>query len=509
MAETSRALFMGIDAGTQSARVGVCGADGALLATASAPYATRFPRPGWAEQDPRDWWRSIGEASRACMARAGADPARIEGISFAATSSTVLMVDRAGEPLCDAILWMDQRAAAEAQEIARTAHPVLKYAGGQDSAEWMVPKALWLKKNAPAEFNKARMLLEATDWIAFKLAGVWTASQCNATCKCNFVSVEGGWSESFFDILGARDILSKWPQNVAAMGSRIGEVTAEAAAHMGLRSGIPVAEGGIDAHVGLLGLNALVSSRMGLIIGSSNVMFVLNDRPVFSPRFWGPYPDAILKGTWLLEAGQTSSGAIINWLVENFSLGGAKDAAEKENLLTRLEAEASALPAGSDGLVMLDYWQGNRTPRRDPLAKGIFFGLTLGHDYRHLLRSAYEGIVFGTKHIVDSLREDGVPVRTAAAGGGGIKSRIWLQLTADVCGLPITIPRHAESCGVLGSAINAACGAGFYGSLRGAADAMVRDEKVIVPCADPGIYAESYRKYLALYESTKDLLSHA
>src|SRR5208283_3239558 len=246
MDEKSSSLFLGIDVGTQSARVGVCTLDGSLLATASAPYATSFPRPGWAEQDPSDWWRCICDAARVCLQKVAIDPARIDGISFAATSSTVLLVDRNGEPLNKAILWMDQRAVAEMEEISRTKHPILKYVGGQDSVEWMVPKALWLRKNAPELFNKAWKLLEATDWIAFKLAGVWTASQCNATCKANFASVEGGWSEDFFDALGARDLLSKWPEQVVAMGKRIGNLTSEAAGAMGLRSGIPVAEGGID-----------------------------------------------------------------------------------------------------------------------------------------------------------------------------------------------------------------------------------------------------------------------
>ncbi|HTP59329.1 MAG TPA: FGGY-family carbohydrate kinase, partial [Spirochaetia bacterium] len=215
---------------------------------------------------------------------------------------------------------------------------------------------------------------------------------------------------------------------------------------------------------------------------------------------------AVIEGTWLVEAGQTSSGSIINWLVENLSLGDLTDAADKEKLLGRLEEEALAVPPGSADLVMLDYWQGNRTPRRDPRARGVFFGLTLGHNYRHIVRSAYEGIVFGTRHILESLRKDGVAVSTAAAGGGGIRSRLWLQLTADICGMPISIPRHADACGVLGSAVLAACGAGYYRSLREAACAMVRDEKVISPAVDKAIYSESYARYLDLYESTKGLL---
>jgi FGGY-family pentulose kinase len=506
MAKDTQALFLGIDVGTQSARVGVCTLDGTLLATASAAYKTNYPRPGWAEQEPADWWRCIRKASHECLAKASIDPVQVEGISFDATSSTVLLVDKNGEPLRSAILWMDQRAHLEAEEISRTNHAILKYVGGQDSVEWMVPKALWLKNNEPENLHRAWKLIEATDWLAFKLAGVWTASQCNATCKWNFASVVGGWSESFFEALGASEIVSKWPEQVVAMGKKIGVLTSEAANCLGLRAGVPVAEGGIDAHVGLLGLNALSPSRAGLIIGSSNVMFVLNDRPVYSNQLWGPYPDAIIDGTWLVEAGQTSSGSIINWLVENLALGVGKSAIDREKLLARLEAEAASVPAGSMGLVMLDYWQGNRTPRRDPRAKGVFFGLTLAHDYRHLVRSAYEGIVFGTRHILESLNENGVVVGSAAAGGGGVRSRIWPQLLVDVCGISISIPRYADACGVLGSAILAAYGAGYYGSIREASCAMVRDEKVIEPSADPDVYDESYGRYKALYEATKGLL---
>ncbi len=507
MADPRRPLFMGIDVGTQSARVGVCAADGALLSSASSSYETVYPRPGWAEQDPRHWWKGIGEASRACLAKASIDPERIDGISFDATSATVVMVDKTGEPLGPAILWMDQRAVAEAEEIARTAHPVLRYVGGQDSAEWMVPKAMWLKRNEPELFSKSWRVLEATDWIGYQLTGEWAASLCNATCKANYVSAEGGWRKDFFSALAVPELPDKWPSRIVPIGARLGSLTDDAAAALGLRGGIPVAEGGIDAHVGLLGLNALESSRMGLIVGSSTVTFVLHDRPVYSPHFWGPYPDAILEGTWLIEGGQTSSGSIINWLVENMAMaGGAASSAAKQALLERLEREAEDVAPGSGGLVMLDYWQGNRTPRRDSRAKGVFFGLTLAHDHRHLMRAAYEGIVFGTRHIIDTLREDGIPVRTAAAGGGGVKSRIWLQLTADVCGIPIDVPRSADACGVVGSAVAAACGAGHFRTLREAASAMVRTERTVVPGADPGAYAESYARYLELYENTKGLL---
>jgi FGGY-family pentulose kinase len=499
----STPLFLGIDIGTQSARVGVCSADGVMVSSASSPYGTSYPRPGWAEQDAADWWRAVCAASKECLARGGIDARRVEGISFDATSATVLMVEKDGTPLASAILWMDQRAVAEVEQVARTGHAVLRYVGGQDSAEWMVPKALWLKRNHPDLFRRAHHVLEATEWLAQKLCGSWVTSLCTATCKWNYVPSEGGWDRGFLEALGAPELLDKWPPTVVPMGARLGALTVEAARQMGLVTGTPVAMGGIDAYVGLLGLNALDTSRMGVVIGTSSVLFVLNDEPVFSPRFWGPYRDVVLPGKWAIEGGQTSTGSIVNWIVGN--LPGAAGA-DRGAALVRLEAEAAGVAPGAEGLVMLDYWQGNRTPRRDPRARGVIFGLTLAHEPRHLLRAAYEGIVFGSRHILEELSAVGVAVSGAAAGGGGTKSRIWPQLMADVCDIPITVPRDGDACGVIGSAVCAAVGAGRYASLREASAAMVKDERVVKPAGTAAAYEESYRKYLELYEGTKALL---
>ena len=145
MPESKSPLLLGIDVGTQSARVGIFDSLGNLLASASRPYATVYPQPGWAEQEPNDWWAGVCGASLDCLQKAGVDGRRIAGLSFETTASTVLLAERDGTPIGPAILWMDQRAAEEAEQIARTADPVLRYSGGQDSAEWMVPKALWLK----------------------------------------------------------------------------------------------------------------------------------------------------------------------------------------------------------------------------------------------------------------------------------------------------------------------------------------------------------------------------
>ncbi len=500
------AYFLGIDVGTQSARVGICDSNGRLIKTTSRAYRTFFPKPGWAEQEPSDWWKAVCESTRRCVEESGIKPSDITGISFDATSSTVLAVNREGSSLDRAILWMDQRAVQEVEDIRKTGHPRLKYSGGQDSAEWMVPKALWLKRNRPEQFNSAFFIIEATDWIAYKLTGNWTVSKCNATCKWNYVSREGGWDRDFLAEIGLMNILDKWPERVASLGERIGGLDRKASVELGLPEGIPVAEGGVDAHVGLLGLNALNPGNIGMILGSSNVFFILNDEPVFSPEFWGPYPDAVLDGKWLLEGGQTSSGSIVNWLVDNIYEISKNREADRNQILEKLEELASSVPSCSEGVITLDYWQGNRTPRRDPRAKGIIFGLSLGHTFGHILRSVYEGISFGTKHIMDSWKSKGVKIISATAGGGGTKSKLWLRLLADICDLPITVPMYADSCGIIGSAVCAAYGSGVYRSLPEAAEAMVTEERRITPTGEAESFERAYRNYLELYEKTKPLL---
>ena len=501
-------ILMGIDVGTQSVRVGFCDAKGKLIYTSSKPYMTFYPKAGWAEQKPIDWWNGISLATKECIKKSNINPFLISGISFCATSSTIVPVDQNGIPLDRAILWMDKRAVKEVRDISRVNHKYLKYVGGQDSVEWMVPKILWLKRNKPNLYKKSSYIVEATDWIAFKLTGNWIASQCNATCKSNYVSREGGWDKDFFEEIGLSNVLSKWPTTVMAMGEKIGTLTKNASIELGIPEGIPIIEGGIDAHVGFLALNALEPTKLGLIMGSSNVLFNLQNKPIFNEKFWGPYPDAIIKDKWLIEGGQSSTGSIINWFVEiitQLQKGNNKSKKNIFNRLDELEDEMYKIAPGSDGLLTLDYWQGNRTPRRDPEAKGIIFGLTLAHGVTHILRSFYEGISFGTKHIIQTFEENGIKIKFVSAGGGATKSKIWLQLTADICNMPISIPYYADKCGVIGSTICAAYGSQIYKSFTEAVANMTSEEKIIYPSNNSMCYNEMYKNYLNLYEKTKDM----
>lgn len=427
---------IGIDSGTQSLRSGIFDLEGNPVVFATKEYPTYFPKPGWAEQEAEDWWTATVTTVRSCLETSGINPADVIGISVDGTSSTVVPVGPKGEPLRRAILWMDSRAHRQVEVIAATRHPVLKYVGGQDAVEWMVPKVLWLKENEPEVYARASKIVESTDWLTWKLSGEWTASVCNATCKWNYVPTEGGWQPDFFAAIGLDDVLTKWPTRVLFMGDKVGQLTKEAANELGLLPGITVGQSGIDAHAAMFGLNVVRPGRLALIIGSSTVHLALSSKPVFDPGIWGPYPEAVVRNTWLIEGGQVSTGSVVNWLRDNFAYREECEAKESgKNVFEVLDGKAAALPPGAEGLVLLDYFQGNRTPLRDPLARGMVWGLSLKHGLAHLLRAVYEATAFGTRHILDTFAASDFHVNEIYACGGGTKSKLWLKIHADVCGI--------------------------------------------------------------------------
>jgi ribulose kinase len=221
----------------------------------------------------------------------------------------------------------------------------------------------------------------------------------------------------------------------------------------------------------------------------------------------GCYPDAVVEGLYTLEGGQTATGSILNWYRQHFA---GHECAETErsgrSAFEILDAKAAAVPPGCEGLVCLDYWQGNRCPLKDPRARGTLWGLTLSHGPGHVFRSIYEATAFGTRHILEDLSQHGFTVRRLFAGGGGAKSRLWLQIHADVLGQPIDLPREPEAC-ALGSALVAAVRAGYYPDLHEAARQMVQMAGTIEPrAANKRVYDWYYDKYLATYAALRPLM---
>lgn len=491
---------LGVDFGTESVRVGLFDLRGHPVALASEPYAVRHPRPGWAEQDPAEWWAALSRAARVALERAAVSPERVVGVGADCTSCTVVALDGDGHPLRPAIIWMDVRAAAEAREIARTRHPALRYNGfGDVSAEWMPCKALWLKRHEPAVYHRAARICEFIDWLTYRLTGQWTASLNNASIRWYYDARAGGWPISFYEEIGLGDVIAKFPPRVLPLGAVAGELTTEAAAALGLRPGTPVAQGGADAFVAMLGLGAIRPGQLAFIVGSSHVHLGQSDTEFHAPGIFGTYPDAVIPGLWTVEGGQTSTGSVVRWFRDQFCDGlGAEASRRGMDVYTLLNEQAAPIPPGSEGLVVLDYWQGNRTPYVDPDARGLISGLTLHHTRAHVFRAILEGIAYGTEHILRTLATNGYRVSELVAAGGPVKSRLWMQIHADVSNLPIVLTRVPDAA-ALGSAILGATAGGVFGAPSEGAQAMVRVADRIEPRPD---VHEAYRFYVDTYIAT-------
>jgi len=498
---------LGIDCGTQSLRTGIFDLAGKPVVYAAREYPIDYPKVGWAEQAPADWWQAVKDTVGECLGRGGVKAGDVTGISVDGTACTVVATTADGDPLRPGILWMDVRAHDQAERVTATGDPVLKYVGGKESPEWMIPKALWLKEHEPHIYDRAERIAEVTDWLMFRLIGRWTASLNVATCKWNYATPEGGWPTNLLAALDMTEILDKWPQEILALGERAGELSQTAARELGLPAGIPVAEGGIDAYLGMLGMAVAKPGRMAMVMGSSTCHMGLSDRGIFGSGVWGPYPDALTRGTWALEGGQSATGSIIRWFRDNFAgTEQAQAATSGRDVYQLLDEKAAAVPPGAEGLVLVDYFQGNRTPIRDPLVRGALWGLGLKHTSGHVFRAILEGTAYGSRHILEDLAAHGFKVTELYATGGGARSRLWLQIHADVCGLPIYLAEVGEAT-TLGSAIAAAVGAGHYASLPEAAQNMVTITDEIRP--DPGVreaYDFYYHKYVGTYPALAPLM---
>ncbi len=500
-------LLLAIDIGTESLRVGLINPQGEVLATARQAYPTRFPQPHWAEQDPDDWWRAAQAAVRECLSRAGAAPTDVAAIGLDAFASTLVVCDANGRPLRPAILWMDGRATAEAEAIEHTGDPVLKYGGGQESVEWMLPRLLWLKRHEPGIYASAQWTVEALDWFTFQLTGEWSLSLCQLTDLWHYVPSLGGWPRSLLAAIGLERASTKWPERILAIGEQSGSLTPAAAQSLGLVAGIPVAAGGIDAHVGLLGLDALRPGQLGLILGSSSVQLTQTDRPVFDPAFWGPFEDTVLRGRWMLEMGQVSTGSILRWFKDNLLPANVHNEAAAQGLsdYAHLDALADRLEPGSGGLVALDYWQGNRSPLRDANARGALVGLTLYHTTAHVYRALLEAAAFGHRHILETLAQAGVKIDQVRVSGGGAQSEVWLQMHADAADTPVTVTSSEDAC-LVGCAVAASVCLGMFPDLQTASSHMVRPVRTYDP--DPArhaAYGPAYQLYRDLYPAVRPL----
>ena len=488
---------IGIDGGTESLRAHVFDTAGRSIGRSVAQYDTSFPSPGWAEQDPRDWWRALGDAVRGAVQNARIGAGDVAALAVDTTSATVVVTDQDGNPLRPAILWMDVRAEAEADDVFETHDAALQLNGsgaGPVSAEWMIPKALWLKRRERDIYDRAETLCEYQDFIVRRLTGRNVASLTNVSIRWHYRSRDGGWPDTLLAAVGIDDVRAKWPKEIIAPGDVVGTLTASAADHLGLTQSTKVVQGGADAFIGMIGLGVARMGRIALVTGSSHLQLALSETPISVPGLWGSYADAVYRGRHIVEGGQSATGSMIAWLRR--LIGHDVDFAE-------LDHEAARLAPGSDGLIVLDHFQGNRTPYTDALSRGAIVGLSLAHGRAHIFRAMIEGTCFGTRTILDTMRGVGVRIDEMVVGGGSSRSPLWLQIHADTANMPVKMTTFADA-PVLGSAILAAVGAGEFADLDAGIAAMVHIDRVIEPNpASADRYADIIERYNRLYPALR------
>jgi hypothetical protein len=344
-------------------------------------------------------------------------------------------------------------------------------------------------------YAAADVICECLDYVNFRLTNRWVGSRMNATCKWNYDPLARHFYPELFVAFGVPDLGSKLPNEIVPVGGPIARLSAAAAEHLGLSGRPLLAQGGIDAHIGMLGANTVGLGNL-LMIGGTSVVHLFHlpeQRPV--PGFWGPYPYALVDGMWLVEGGQVSAGSVLTWLsTQIFEL----DAAGQRRLLD----EAAAFPVDGTGLLTLDYFMGNRTPYRDPHLRGAIIGLSLGQGRAALYRSAVEAVALASANVVQEIANVGVRCERIVTSGGYCRNPLWLRATVDAIGMPVTLPAE-ENLTIIGAVASAATAAGLFPDLFAAATAVARPGR----CIEPDLAAHAqYVDILARYREVTALL---
>ncbi len=495
--------LMGIDAGTGSVRVALFDLRGQNRAYHISEYSTTYPYNGWAEQDDDEWYAALKEAIPECIKKSGVNPEDIVAVTADATTNTVVFLDENDKSVRKPILWMDVRATSEAAFIDTIAkdHPVTEVYKPNSRADIGVPKMMWVKKNQLDVWKKTKTLFEFEDWINYKLTGQKTICMSILAFRWHYDDKNGGYPKDFYNACGLEDMVEKFPERVLKVGEVIGPVSPEAAKEFGLSEKTVVVEGTADCNACMFGVGGVRPNGMTLIGGTSTCLLGLSETEFHKDGVNGTYPNCMYDGTSLLEGGQTASGAILTWFRNNLiPASWTQEAMSRDmNIYDLITEKAASIPIGSEGLVMMDYFQGNRAPYADSKARGMFWGLSLGTTPAHLARAVYEGVAYGANHCIISMNEAGYNVNEIYACGGIATSDFWMQMHSDLIGVPMYTTVENQSAGCLGDAIIAGVGAGIWKDFIEAADTMVRIDKTYKP--DMKAH-EEYKFYMERYMET-------
>ncbi len=484
---------VGIDVSTTATKAIVVDGAGTVVGTASASYGFEVPQPLWSEQDPRLWWDAAARAIPAALADARIAGDDVDAIGLTGQMHGLVLLDERDDVLRPAILWNDQRTAAESAWIRRRLglERLVSITGNDALTGFTAPKLVWVRDHEPDVWARVAHVLLPKDYVRLGLTGRHAMDKADGSGTILFDLAARDWSADVVDALG---VDPAWLPPTFEGPEITGTVTAEAALATGLRAGTPVVAGGGDQAANGVGVGAVAPGVTALSLGTSGVVFAPTDRPLFDPQGRVHAFCHAIPGRWHLMSVMLSAAGSLRWF---------RDAIAPDASFGDLAESAAAVPAGSAGLLFLPYLSGERSPHPDPLARGAFVGLTLGHDRRHLTRAVLEGVAFGLRDGLDLMTAAGMrSPSTIRASGGGTASALWCRILADVLGAEIATVTTTEGA-AYGAAMLAAVGCEWFATVDAAAEALVRSTTVAAPGPDAARYRELHELYRSLYPALR------
>jgi len=498
--------LLGIDAGTTSMKAVLFDERGKEVASALEEYRLITPRPDIVELDARTYWAACKACLNRIMESAGVPRDSVKALAISSQGESAVPIGRDGEPLRNTIIWLDNRAAAEAAKVKEEfgAERVYHTSGSHEVVPcWGGVKMFWIKENEPQIFDQADKLLLVEDYLIYKLTGEFVGETA-LYCSTLLMDINTGkWWDEFLDFTG---IPKEKLVRLAAPGEIVGKLTLEAAQATGLSTETVVVTGGMDQACGSVGSGNIRPGIVTETTGASLNICATTDKPVFDPKFRMPCQIHCTPGDYIVLPWCQTAGMALKWFRDQFCVEEKWQAEEQGldayDLMTALAAE---VPAGSHGLIMLPHLAGSMCPESNPRARAVFFGAGLESTKGHFIRAVMEAIAYMLKDNLDAMAELGIEPETIISLGGAAKSSLWAQIKADVVNKPVEVLDNPEAA-CLGAAIVAGKAVGLFSSIEDACKEMISVQKVYYPNPENvKIQQENYEKYKQLYKHLEPL----
>ena len=502
--------LLGIDVGTGGTRAVVVDENGSVVASATADHAPfASPQTGWAEQEPRDWWRATAEAVRGVLSDADISPDEIASVGFSGQMHGAVLLDEYEEVLRPALIWCDQRTEAQGKAITNLigASRLIELTANPALTNFTLTKLMWVREHEPEIWTRFKYFLLPKDYVRLRLTGDRATDVADASGTLLLDVANRRWSEAMLD---AVELNQSCLPSVFESSEITGRVSAEGAAETGLREGTPVVAGSGDQAAGAVGMGIVRPGAVSATIGTSGVVFAATARPALDNGGRVHTFCHAIPGRWHVMGVTQAAGLSLRWFRDRFGVAGdgVMSSADRDpyDLLCK---EASGAPPGSDGVLWAPYLMGERTPHLDPGARAAVVGLAANHTRAHIVRAILEGVAFSLRDSLTIFAEMEVPVDSIRLGGGGARGTLWRQIQADIYGREVEI-LTAEEGAAYGAALLAGVGVGTWSSVDDACAQAVRVAARVEPDASASaLMNKRYAAYRALYPALRSVAEAA